>query len=79
MISNTGFTIAELKYTQGGPFWAFSIIVWLSEKGLLKTGKERPVIFHPLFPFISSLFAGFDFARRPFVKTSQMFIILKKR
>lgn len=79
MIAATKFKIADLHYTQGGPFWAFSIIVWLSKEGLVKTGKERPVIFHPLFPFISSLFAVFDFIRRPFAKTSQMFIILKKQ
>jgi 2-polyprenyl-3-methyl-5-hydroxy-6-metoxy-1,4-benzoquinol methylase len=78
MIAGTNLKIMDLHYTQGGPFWAFSIIVWLSKQGLIKTGKDRPVIFHPLFPFISSVFAGFDFMRRPFAKTSQMFIILKK-
>ena len=78
MLTATDLKITDLNYTQGGPFWAFSIIVWLSKKGLVKTGKERPVIFHPLFPFISSLFASFDFIRRPFAKTSQMFIILKR-
>lgn len=78
MLTATDLRITELNYTQGGPFWAFSIIVWLSKKGIVKTGKERPVIFHPLFPFISSSFAAFDFIRRPFAKTSQMFIILKK-
>lgn len=78
MLTATNLTITELNYTQGGPFWAFSIIVWLSKKGLVKTGKDRPVIFHPFFPFISSLFAAFDFIRRPFAKTSQMFIILKR-
>lgn len=78
MVTATGLKTIDLDYTQGGPFWAFSIIVWLSKKGIVKTGKERPVIFHPLFPFISSLFAAFDFIRRPFARTSQMFIILKK-
>ena len=78
MLTTTDLRITNLHYTQGGPFWAFSIIVWLSKKGFVKTGKERPVIFHPLFPFISSLFAAFDFIRRPLAKTSQMFIILKK-
>ena len=78
MLTATNLKISELHYTQGGPFWAFSVIVWLSKKGLVKIGKERPVIFHPFFPFISSLFAAFDFIRRPFAKTSQMFIILKR-
>jgi 2-polyprenyl-3-methyl-5-hydroxy-6-metoxy-1,4-benzoquinol methylase len=78
LLAATNLKIIDLYYTQGGPFWAFSIIAWLSKKGIVKTGKERPVIFHPLFPFISSLFAAFDFLRRPFFKTSQMFIILKR-
>jgi hypothetical protein len=78
MVTATRLKTIDLNYTQGGPFWAFSIIVWLSKKGIVKTGKERPVIFHPLFPFISSLFAAFDFIRLPFARTSQMFIILKK-
>lgn len=70
--------IKRLWYTQGSPFWAFSIIAALTRKGILKTDKYRPVIYHPFFPFISSLFAVFDFIRRPFAKTSQMFIIVKK-
>ena len=78
MLTTTNLKITELKYTQGGPFWAFSIITWLSKKRFVKTGKESPIIFHPLFPFLSSLFAAFDFIRRPFAKTSQMFIILKR-
>jgi SAM-dependent methyltransferase len=78
LLQKTNLSISTLKYTQGGPFWAFSIIVYLSRKKILKVSKERPVIYHPLFPFISSLFAAFDFLRRPFSKTSQMFIVIKK-
>ncbi|MDP9229220.1 MAG: class I SAM-dependent methyltransferase [Bacteroidota bacterium] len=77
MLQGTNLEISSLKYTQGGPFWAFSIITYLSRKKILKVSKERPVIYHSLFPITSSLFAAFDFIRRPFAKTSQMFITLK--
>jgi SAM-dependent methyltransferase len=77
LLQKTTLCISSLTYTQGGPFWAFSIIANLSRKKILKVTRDRPVIFHPLFPVISSLFAGFDFVRRPFAKTSQMFIILR--
>ncbi|HEU5167114.1 MAG TPA: class I SAM-dependent methyltransferase, partial [Chitinophagaceae bacterium] len=30
MLTSTRLKITDLHYTQGGPFWAFSIIVWLS-------------------------------------------------
>lgn len=78
-VAETNLLVKTLNYTQGGPFWAFSIIVYLSRKNILTITSEHPVINHPLFPFISSLFAIFDFARRPFFKTSQLFISLKKK
>jgi 2-polyprenyl-3-methyl-5-hydroxy-6-metoxy-1,4-benzoquinol methylase len=79
LLKQTNLAIESLEYTQGGPFWAFSIIANLSRKKILRADRQRPVIFHPLFPVISSLFAAFDFIRRPFAKTSQMFIVLKHR
>ena len=78
LVEKTKLSVSALHYTQGGPFWAFSIIVYLSRKKILKVSRERPVIFHPLFPLISSLFAAFDFIRRPFARTSQLFITLKQ-
>jgi SAM-dependent methyltransferase len=78
LVHKTNLSIESLKYTQGGPFWAFSIISYLSRKKILNVSKERPVIIHPLYPLISSLFAAFDFFRRPFARTSQVFITLKK-
>lgn len=79
LINKTKFSLKSVKYTQAGAFWAFSIIIFLSGRNLLKTSKERPVIFHPLFPLISSFFAVVDFTLSLFTRTSQMFIILKKR
>lgn len=79
LLRSTSLDISSLKYTQGGPFWAFSIIAYLANKKILKTSRERPIIFHPLFPLVSSFFAAFDFARQPFARTSQLFITLKRR
>jgi SAM-dependent methyltransferase len=74
----SGLFVKSLDYTQGGPFWAFSIIIAFYRKGWLKVSRERPVIFHPLFPLVSACGAAFDFFRRPFAKTSQLFILLTR-
>lgn len=78
IIKDTGFSIRSLQYTQGAPFWAFSIIALLARKKLVRVNYERPIIYHPLFPLLSAFFALFDFIRSPFSKTSQMFITLQK-
>lgn len=74
--ANAGLRIQHLRYTQGAPFWAFSIIAALTRKKLILTSATTPVIFHPLFAPISAMFALMDFLRIPFAKTSQMFIRL---
>ncbi|MBE2230158.1 MAG: class I SAM-dependent methyltransferase [Chitinophagaceae bacterium] len=76
LAGNAGLAIRELTYTQGAPFWAFSIITALSRKKIIHTSAEKPVIFHPLFAPLSAFFALFDFIRRPFSRTSQLFIRL---
>jgi SAM-dependent methyltransferase len=77
MIKQTSLKIESLQYTQGAPFWAFSIIAFLAKIKLLRVNKKRPIIFHPAFPVVSAVAAMFDFVRRPISKTSQMFIVLK--
>lgn len=77
LVSSTGLTVQQLHYTQGAPFWAFSIIASLYRKRMVRISAERPIIFHWLFAPISAFFALFDFLRRPFAKTSQLFIILR--
>jgi 2-polyprenyl-3-methyl-5-hydroxy-6-metoxy-1,4-benzoquinol methylase len=77
VLRSTSLQMETLNYTQAGAFWAFSIIVALHKKKMVRVDKERPVIFHPLFPLLSGIGAAFDFIRRPFSKTSQMFIVLK--
>ena len=78
LLQSTTLKINKLQYTQGAPFWAFSILAALSRKKIIRTSAQRPIIFHWLFAPLSAVFAVFDFARKPFVKTSQMFILLGK-
>ena len=80
MVSQTNLVLHKIKYTQGAPFWAWSVLISMKKKGLVKITKERPVMFHPLIPLLHVIFAGFDFLRGAFgAKTSQMFIELKKK
>lgn len=73
-----GLRIEQLEYTQGAPFWAFSIIAALTRKKIIRTDANHPVIFHWLFAPVSAFFALLDFIRRPFAKTSQLFIRLTR-
>lgn len=79
MLAPTPLRIRQMKYTQGAPFWAFSIIAALYRKKLVRISAKRPIIFHWLFAPLSAFFAAFDFLRKPFAKTSQLFILLEKQ
>ncbi|MCY7310290.1 MAG: class I SAM-dependent methyltransferase [Bacteroidota bacterium] len=78
LLQSTSLKIKKLTYTQGAPFWAFSIIAALHRQKIVRISAQKPIIFHWLFAPISAVFAVFDFIRRPFAKTSQLFIILTK-
>lgn len=78
LLNKTQLSVKQLTYTQGAPFWAFSIIASLYRKKMVKISAQRPIIFHWLFAPLSGCFALFDFIRKPFAKTSQMFIQLHK-
>lgn len=78
MLNSTNLSIKKLEYTQGAPFWAFSIIASLYRKRMIHISAKKPIIYHWLFAPLSAFFAAFDFLRRPFAKTSQLFIILTK-
>jgi len=78
LIKCVDLRINKFSYTQGGGFWATSIIIWLARHGIVSINKERPAIFHPLFPPLAAIFAAFDFMRTPFSKPSQMFVVLSK-
>lgn len=76
MLNSTGLTIQSIRYTQGAPFWAYSVINIFRKKDI--TLKKSPLIESPFFPPLSVAFACFDICRSFFSKTSQMFIILKR-
>ena len=77
LATETDLNIEHFSYTQGAPFWAQSILFWLFKKDMIKVTQEKPMVYHPLFGLLSAVFAGIDFIRRPFSKTSQMFFVLK--
>jgi SAM-dependent methyltransferase len=74
-----GLRVLSRSYTQGAPFWAASVLAWLASRGLARVSRERPVVRHPLFGLLAALFAAVDFARRPFMRTSQMIFVLGPR
>jgi SAM-dependent methyltransferase len=76
LAERVGLAVRSASYTQGAPFWAGSLLVWLAERGLTRVTRERSVFNHPLFGAIAAAFALFDFVRRPFAKTSQMLFVL---
>jgi hypothetical protein len=78
LLRSTSLQIRKLIYTQGAPFWAFSILASMYRKRMIRISAQKPIIFHWLFAPVSALFAIFDFIRRPFAKTSQLFIVLAK-
>ena len=71
-----GLRVDRLELTQGAPFWAVSILEWMQRKGLARTAPGRPLYKHALFGPLLGLSAAFDILRRPFARTSQMFVEL---
>jgi len=65
------------SYTQGAAFWTVSILHKLQQWKLVRADAKRPLVYHPLFGFISMIMAAFDFARKPFAPLSQMLFVLK--
>ncbi len=76
MMKNSGLVMEKLKFTQGAPFWAWSVINLFRKKKISQ--HKKPLIEHFFFAPLSVLFAIFDLSRSFFSKTSQMFIILSK-
>jgi SAM-dependent methyltransferase len=74
-----GLRVESFAYTQGAPFWTASTLAWLASHGLVQVSRERPAPYHPLFGLLNAFFAALDFARMPFSKPSQMFLILAKK
>lgn len=74
--ARAGFTVTRSWFTQGAAFWSASLLALLAREGLARVTRERPVVYHPLFPLLSSAFACFDVLRSPFSRPSQMFFVL---
>jgi SAM-dependent methyltransferase len=72
-----GLKFREFRYTQGAPFWSGSLLNTLSTRGLIRVDKDHPMLSHWLSTPLFAVFAGFDFLRMPFSKTSQMFVVLQ--
>jgi len=68
---NAGTAFATVKRIQ--PLVQESVLFWLDKSGIGSVTRSRPAMYHPLFSLLAGLFAAFDFARKPFSKTSRMF------
>jgi 2-polyprenyl-3-methyl-5-hydroxy-6-metoxy-1,4-benzoquinol methylase len=81
LIEKTDLEIGYLKYTQGAPFWSWSFLICLYKMRKIEINSKRPVMYHPLIPFLHIIFATFDFIRIVLfqAKTSQMYILLNKQ
>ena len=78
-VDRAGLRLDRIELTQGAPFWAVSVLEWLSSRGLVRVGRDRPMCRHPLFGPLLATFAAIDIARKPFSRTSQMFATVTAR
>jgi SAM-dependent methyltransferase len=74
--TRAGLKVDRLWLTQGAPFWAVSVLEFLSRKKLVDIRRDRPMCDHPLFGLLLGLFGGIDMIRGRFQRTSQMFVEL---
>ncbi len=77
--NSAGLSVSELALTQGAPFWVWSLIHQLSRLGWTKVSYERPMHRNAVLPWFLAAFAAFDLLRGRFMRTSQMFVILKRK
>jgi len=77
LLRGTGLLMDGFSYTQGGAFWAASLLAAWHRHGWVRISRERPAVHHPLFPVLAGIAAAIDFLRLPFAPTSQMFITLR--
>lgn len=77
-VERSGLKLVRLSLTQGAPFWAASITSLLVDCGIGQGDKKHPLYLHPLFGVFSMIAAAFDYVRKPFMRTSQMFAILSQ-
>lgn len=78
LLQGTGLVLDDFSYTQGGPFWAASLLAVWNRRGWIRLSASRPAVYHPAFPLLAGATAAFDFLRSPFGPTSQMFMTLRR-
>jgi SAM-dependent methyltransferase len=74
--TRAGLQVDRLWLTQGAPFWAVSVLEFLSRMKIVDIRRDRPMCDHPLFGLLLGLFGGIDLIRGRFQRTSQMFVEL---
>jgi SAM-dependent methyltransferase len=79
LVERANLRVVDFAYTQGAPFWAISMLSWMERRGWASITNMRPATYHALYPLFCAFFASFDFARKPFAKTSQMFVVLGRK
>jgi len=77
MIESSRLSLNNIRFTQGAPFWAWSVLNLFRKKDIRQ--QKKPLIEHPFFAPLSIFFAMLDIVRSVGSKTSQMFIILSKQ
>ena len=73
-----GASLKILKHTRipGGPFWSSSILGTLN---LLRNRNPNKPLYRAFgYVLLTGLFTAFDFARRPFMTTSQQLIVCQR-
>jgi SAM-dependent methyltransferase len=78
LAARSGLDCLAAEYTQGAPQWTTSVLGWLSLKGWVTVRADKPMYHHALYGPLLALFAAFDFIRRPFAPTAQMWVTLRK-
>jgi len=76
MVRRTDLTIEKMMFTQGAPFWTYSVLQLFGKKNIHL--ERKPLIEHPLFAPLCIFFSALDITRSLFSKTSQMFVVLSK-
>ena len=77
-VRDCGLKAASIRYTQGAPQWAASVLGVLAKRGWIRIDRERPMHHHFLVSPMLAFFAVVDYIRAPFFPTAQMIAILEK-
>ncbi len=75
-LARAGLAPVSLRATQGGAFWAASILGLLRDREPGRRG--RPLVRDPLFSPLAAAGAGFDLLTRPFRSASQVVCLARR-